>query len=157
MLCKTVSSPYCRTAYAELAGCISRRRAVTTSNVLSSNGAKLCVQNAPTSQPEAQPSSLSPSLVHARTELSRCYSKRPFRKQTMHCGWTIGLSRDLMVLSLGRVPYHLNASSRKAKHIGSQRPTTVYQTRVRVNGSPSDAEKVCNDDLPGCAAPHDGR
>ena len=32
-------------------------------------------------------------------------------------GWTIGLSRDLMVLSLGLDPYHSNASTRRAKLI----------------------------------------
>ena len=87
MSCKTVSSPYCSVAYAKLAGCLSRRRAVATSNVLSSNGAKLCIHYAPTSQPEAEPPSLFSSDVHARAELAQCYSKRLFRKQTMHRAW----------------------------------------------------------------------
>jgi len=88
--CKTLSSPYC--LYCLCSACrvhLAPSHQAMCRRLLAPNS----VHNAPTSQPEAQPPSIFTSAVHARTELTQCYSKRLCRKQKVHHGWMMGFLR----------------------------------------------------------------
>jgi hypothetical protein len=89
-LCKTLSSPYC--LYCLCSAC-RVHLAPSHQATCRPQPAPNFVQNALTSQPEAQPPSSFPSVIHARTELTQCYSKRLCRKQKVHRGWMMGFLR----------------------------------------------------------------